>query len=125
MFLWCVILIPRAYPELFALIGPKVPDYRGLFLRGLGGNSAGLGQIQADAGRNAAGAFDAMSEYVFSGATGPFTRRWRANWSDGSDDRVGIYEYFFDLSRVWGAEHTANEFRPANQAVRYFIRAKM
>ncbi len=35
--------ILSAYPELFALIGTKVPDFRGLFLRGVGGNSAGWG----------------------------------------------------------------------------------
>ena len=28
--------IRTAYPELFAVIGGKVPDYRGLFLRGYG-----------------------------------------------------------------------------------------
>lgn len=47
------------YPELVALIGTTVPDYRGIFLRGRGsqmsthyGNvthsSAGLGQLQGD-----------------------------------------------------------------------------
>ena len=34
------------YPELFAVIGGKVPDYRGLFLRGQGGNSEALGTVQ-------------------------------------------------------------------------------
>lgn len=34
------------YPELFALLGARVPDFRGLFLRGVGGNSAGLGVTQ-------------------------------------------------------------------------------
>ena len=47
------------YPELVALVGSRVPDYRGIFLRGLGsqtsthyGNvthsSAALGQLQGD-----------------------------------------------------------------------------
>jgi hypothetical protein len=36
------------YPELFALTGPKVPDYRGLFLRGQGGSAAALGVRQED-----------------------------------------------------------------------------
>ena len=36
------------YPELVALIGSRVPDYRGLFLRGVGGNSAALGILQED-----------------------------------------------------------------------------
>jgi hypothetical protein len=35
------------YPELYAHTGPNVPDYRGMFLRGLGGKAAALGQKQA------------------------------------------------------------------------------
>ena len=37
------------YPELAALVGATVPDYRGYFLRGVGGNSASLGEKQGDA----------------------------------------------------------------------------
>ena len=37
-----------AYPELFAVLGGNVPDLRGLFLRGHGGNSAALGIRQSD-----------------------------------------------------------------------------
>ena len=33
------------YPKLYALMH-NVPDYRGMFLRGLGGNSAALGTLQ-------------------------------------------------------------------------------
>ena len=39
------------YPKLYALMH-NVPDYRGMFLRGLGGNSANLGIFQGDAIRN-------------------------------------------------------------------------
>ena len=39
------------YPKLYALMH-NVPDYRGVFLRGLGGNSAALGALQGDAIRN-------------------------------------------------------------------------
>ncbi len=42
----------RAYPELFALVGGRVSDLRGQFLRGHGGNSAGLGAHQGHATRN-------------------------------------------------------------------------
>ena len=38
-----------AYPEPFTLMGAHVPDLRGLFLRGHGGNSAALGVQQGDA----------------------------------------------------------------------------
>ena len=39
------------YPKLYALMH-NTPDYRGVFLRGLGGNSAALGALQGDAIRN-------------------------------------------------------------------------
>lgn len=35
-----------AYPELHSIIGAHVPDLRGQFLRGLGGNSGTLGAVQ-------------------------------------------------------------------------------
>ena len=42
------------YPKLYQLMH-NVPDYRGVFLRGLGGNSAALGILQNDAIRNITG----------------------------------------------------------------------
>lgn len=36
------------YPKLYARYGGELPDLRGLFIRGLGGNSAALGVIQDD-----------------------------------------------------------------------------
>ena len=44
------------YPKLYALMH-NTPDYRGVFLRGLGGNSASLGELQGDAIRNITGSF--------------------------------------------------------------------
>ena len=44
--------VAHAYPELFAVLGGQIPDLRGLFLRGHGGNSAALGVQQNDAIRN-------------------------------------------------------------------------
>lgn len=59
------------YPELVALIGGSVPDYRGIFLRGHGSqvsthygtvthSSAGLGQFQGDATRNLTGTIESV-----------------------------------------------------------------
>ena len=42
------------YPKLYALMH-NTPDYRGVFLRGLGGKSAHLGILQGDAIRNIIG----------------------------------------------------------------------
>ena len=109
-------------------MGGRVPDYRGLFLRGVGGNSAGLGQIQADAGRDVGAQARWVSLwakwYGSLRADGAVSARYLGNWSDGGDSQDGGYEFTLNLSNAWGAAHTSNEFRPANQAVRYFIRAK-
>ena len=114
------------YPELRTLMGTRVPDLRGLFLRGRGGNSSALGQKQEDAGRNIQGNFTALLQSMLDYmATGAF-------YIDeifppgGSEGRVPNYEtplYALDASRSWGADHTANEFRPINMAVRYLVRA--
>ena len=132
---------PTVYPELFALTGATVPDLRGLFLRGQGGNAAGLGSIQEDAGRNVWGdiavtpslagdvnvqAFGenvTESDGAFSLSTA-YRTAIRDQNGDGAVTAIGIH---FNASRVWGAAHTtdaiAGEFRPVNRAVRYLIRA--
>jgi hypothetical protein len=122
---------PTAFPELYALVGGAVPDFRGLFLRGTGGNAASLGQVQQDAGRNATGTFnsadDNRPEPAFhpEWVTGAFTSIISSVGSvpAGGPDNHAESIVYFDLSRVWGAEHTAAEFRPVNTAVRYLIRA--
>lgn len=112
------------YPELFAVIGAKVPDFRGLFLRGIGGNAAPLGVQQGDAIRNITGSFggamprgmhnwtgQSSGAIVSGGIAGQYT------WQGGGSAAVasGI-----DASRV---VPTAEENRPVNKSVRYLIRA--
>jgi hypothetical protein len=104
-----------AYPELYALIGGKLPDYRGLFLRGLGGKSAALGVLQEQ-------------------AVGPHSHKIPAPWpnpgKDGmSHDTSREGDVGVQRSGEWGeytqpGENMAEETRPANKAVRYLIRAK-
>ncbi len=111
----------RAYPELFALVGGSVPDLRGLFLRGHGGNSASLGTRQGDAIRNVTGTFDARVAGVWREGTGPFRT------GDRSGQKVAVaggsypFSVSFDLAR---SVPTAEENRPVNMAVRYLIRAR-
>ena len=114
------------YPKLYALMH-NVPDYRGMFLRGLGGNSANLGILQGDAIRNITGTMGGSSSDVaglWDYGTGVFYQ-----FNQG---RYSVYyskAYFsyvsqgmgFDASRV---VPVANENRPVNKAVRYFIKAK-
>ena len=110
------------YPKLYALMH-NVPDYRGVFLRGLGGNSASLGELQGDAIRNITGEINVEVRSVASKyAYGAF---YIGQDTDVGDDREGNWgEGFrakFDASRV---VPVAEENRPINKAVRYFIKAK-
>ena len=88
-----------AYPELSALLGGQVPDLRGLFLRGHGGNSAALGVQQGDAIRNTGGAGYIQFHQNTGSAAGAF-------YLSGNGGRARIngseYEPYlnFDASRV-------------------------
>ena len=114
---------PRgAYPELYAVLGGKTPDLRGLFLRGHGGNSAALGVQQGDAIRNIQGSFGSyLAWYISPGSPSPFYWSSDMNDSAGSTGSSRFRTSYFDASRV---VPTAEENRPVNQAVRYLIRAR-
>lgn len=123
-----------AYPELVKVLGTDtVPDYRGVFLRGLGSvtsthygtvqhQSAALGTLQGDAIRNIYGMVSGMDVYndTWSGAFyDPGTRDGKG--LPGSyQPRKFCDDFSFDASRV---VPTSNEDRPINRAVRYFIKA--
>lgn len=98
-----------------------MPDYRGLFLRGVGGNAAAIGVQQGDAIRKIAGEFwgHAMGWYDGAG-TGPFYNAG-CTWDRGSAGNGMGAKFGFDVSKV---VPTSNENRPINKAVRYLIRAK-
>ena len=92
-----------SYPELFALMGGQVPDLRGLFLRGLGGNSAELKVKQED-------------EIKRHSHRAPVAAR---------DDGGGFYAGGSPFSGYWNTEETGGvETRPVNMAVRYLVRAR-
>ena len=115
-----------AYPELFALVGARVPDYRGLFLRGHGSQasshygvvthqSAALGQLQGDGIRNITGDIG-WTKNGGNGAIEYVSSQPEFDLRNGS----GWYLARLNTSRV---VPTANENRPINKAVRYLIRA--
>ena len=112
-----------AYPELYALLGANVPDLRGLFLRGHGGNSSALGIQQSDAIRNITGTLANVqeSQQRSAYATGAFRLTTPMTQGHPYYTVNGSYGCDFDASRV---VPTANENRPVNQAVRYLIRAR-
>ncbi len=118
------------YPELAAVIGANVPDLRGRFLRGLGGNSAGLGVAQGDAIRNITGRTGPMhctefnSDYYPNGDKGSGALRQVAGMVEGSNaDNAGHDSISITLDASMQVP-TANENRPVNMAVRYLIRAR-
>ena len=129
LFPWPITLsrLGPAFPELFAVTGAKVPDLRGYFLRGLGGNSAALGVSQGDAIRNITGSMPVWSTtfYTNTQATGVINRKLiqdvglKADGMLDGSERVETLD--FNASRQ---VPTANENRPINKAVRYLIRAR-
>ena len=111
------------YPKL-AKIMSYVPDYQGYFLRGLGGNSAGVGEYQSDAIRNIYGYFHADDHIINYASSGAFYNTVGSKGYDAqnnSDWRFVDTHVNFDASRI---VPTANENRPVNKAVIYLIRAK-
>ena len=112
------------YPKLYTLMH-NTPDYRGIFLRGLGGNSTSLGELQGDAIRNITGSFMVAGNGNDHGLgqpqSGAFYQSWRTSGSEWGNNGTPYYMTYFDASRV---VPVAIENRPVNKAVRYFIKAK-
>lgn len=118
------------YPELAAIAGATVPDYRGCFLRGLGGNSAELGVAQGDAIRNITGTtvshkYATWASPFICPPDGAFSHKMMAgsDYTVVTGDPKGTQNLasYFDASKV---VPTANENRPINKAVVYLIKAK-
>ena len=125
-----------AYPALASVLGSNnVPNYQGVFLRGYGSRtsshyntvthvSGALGVLQGDAIRNIYGQIADSNDLcnyggLFTGAfkySGSSSSGREANDQDGRT--VAITK--FNASNV---VPTANENRPINIAVRYFIKA--
>lgn len=127
-----------AYPDLVKVLGSDtVPDYRGVFLRGLGSvtsthygtvqhQSNGLGELQGDAIRDIYGQF-VVDNQVGSGTyhntshNGVFKAVASARYDAKSSDKTWDGFWLkFDAAYV---VPTSNEDRPINRAVRYFIKA--
>ena len=123
------------YPELVALIGGSVPDYRGLFLRGHGfqtsthygsvtHSSAGLGQLQGDGIREIWGELSYLprsrdGEVGQSGSLA-FWNEGRNQWmNDAGKAPSGAMSFYASRSTP-----VVGEVRPVNRAVRYLIRAR-
>jgi len=132
------------YADLFALIGDNfgsgdgsttfnLPDYRGKFLRGLGGDSAAdVYTTQAEGLPNITGTLDGAqtsAHGTYQEATGAFSVSDKTTWTwghDGAPTSSSIYrDSSFDASRSSAIYGASSHVTPVNQAVNYFIRAKV
>ncbi|WP_071595824.1 phage tail protein [Anaeromusa acidaminophila] len=117
-----------AYPALAVIVGEYVPDYRGFFLRGVGGGASALGLAQGDAIRNIYGSstFAAVSNQASnspSSINGAIGNIFIGNEpSPTSGNPSAWFAFNFDASRI---VPTANENRPINKAVYYLIKASI
>ena len=118
------------YPELAALVGATVPDYRGYFLRGVGGNSASLGEKQGDAIKHPTteSVLHFWKSFENCWATGVFSipnqSEYDVTIKKSNSGHSFPRKLRFDLANAWESGYTAVETRPVNRAVRYFIRSK-
>lgn len=115
----------------------NIPDLRGMFLRGVSGDSGNdadadkrivlndnggntgnqVGSYQSDAIRNITGSFSGTTKYDVSGAFEQTSTSYNSAW----DHNVGFYHQntSFDVSRV---VPTGNDNRPKNVYVNYIIK---
>ena len=125
------------YPKLAALMS-HTPDYRGMFLRGLGSqsysqlngsrngitstvySSGNIGEIQGDAIRNITGFFH-MGHLDFYTTGGVFSHEYAGVANYGVSIASQTVAVYFDVASV---VPISNENRPINKAVRYLIKAK-
>jgi hypothetical protein len=134
------------YPELAAVVGANVPNYRGMFLRGYGsqtfaqynGNNVGYTNTTYTSAALGITQGDAIRSYN-SGASGTLWMLEGAElWSEGLDVVETHNVYFPEVGKfsmrpsqkvsitpnLGNYMATDNEIRSVNKAVRYLIRAK-
>lgn len=111
------------YADLYKLLGSnRLPDYRGYFLRGVGGNAGAINTHQGDAIRNITGEIGTTLSHGLSGyqPTGAFKIKGGALAGVATQGSNNNFKVEFNVSNV---VDTANEVRPVNKAVKIYIRA--
>lgn len=123
-----------AYPDLVKVLGSDtVPDYRGVFLRGLGSvtsthygtvqhQSNRLGELQGDAIRNIYGDFSTLDVGGIEYPTGVFQHTLDKSIANAGRSYSSTYNDYLVSFNAYYVVPTANEDRPINRAVRYFIK---
>lgn len=121
------------YPILFSIIGTNfgagngtttfnLPDYRGKFLRGLGGNSAAnIYTTQAEGLPNITGELNyaCVDRVVTLGAFNRNSKDSGSGYSGGNYKYIGVDFNASNSNPIYGA---SSHVTPINQAVNYFIR---
>lgn len=125
------------YADLFALIGDgfgegdgsttfNLPDYRGKFLRGLGGDSeADVYTTQAEGLPNITGAVTAGRLATSLSGTGAIAVTNGTGNGPDWEGSTSNKNFDFDASRSSAIYGASSHVTPINQAVNYFIRAKV
>lgn len=124
----------KTYSELYAIIGTNfgagdgvttfnLPDYRGKFLRGYGGDSLNIYTTQNEGLPNITGKIINIStegDLILEGAF-----QQLGIWGDGVSGANGhFYNVGFDASRSNGIYGASNHVTPINQSVNYFIKVR-
>ena len=124
------------YSELFALIGTKfgagdgtttfnLPDYRGKFLRGLGGNSAAnMETTQAEGLPNITGGTSAASRLCIGDGYGCVETSGSGIDAAGTPVGAGRTTMVIDASKSSSIYGASDHVTPINQAVNFFIKVK-
>ena len=125
------------YSALFAIIGTRfgggngsttfnVPDYRGKFIRGLGGDSAGnMETTQAEGLPNITGQTKGQDGYLRSpDASGAFQTVLTGGSARSGDGGQSAAYSTFDARRSNAIYGNSAHVTPINQALNFFIKAK-
>lgn len=127
-------LLREDYKELFDVIGTiygyeddyhfNLPDFRGMFLRGTGGNAASLGVNQEAGLPNITGSFKTVNQSGNWGATGAFTGKRGGGAGVEPENNAFHYTdtYSLDASLASAVYGKSNEVTPANYAVNWVIK---
>lgn len=123
------------YATLFSIIGTNfgagdgsttfnLPDYRGKFLRGLGGDSAAdIYTAQSEGLPNITGQFNAGGHQKSPQTAGALYVIANRQPGNSGDDNYAVL-FGFDASRSSAIYGASQHVTPVNQAINYFIRVK-
>lgn len=117
------------YREFIQTFGTNMlPDLRGVFVRGWGEANTPdatrtINTFQHDGGRNIVGSWPGgeSADHSWDG-TGAVKSDKRYNQGGSAKTDYDNQGWTFDASRVWGANHTAKEFRPMNVSLMFAIK---